>query len=235
MPPKKKKAAGNAAAGERVFKNLCGACHALSVSHLNIGRAGMTQFYLNSLTLWAQLSEVCQARISRRAKASPTRVPYPQRLLSSGPTVILISGSRVRQASRQVTLWPSPALLTPKTELTSSPTSRVVEEERKRACEKSTLDKDVESRENKNQIEARDGWSTIKVTYSKYLSTRGTALSNRHSLCPSHGNSTRGVPERCTRILFKEDLSNFYDSPKVAHLSSLTFDLCSALSSATRS
>uniref|UniRef100_A0A7S3HYZ4 Cytochrome c domain-containing protein n=1 Tax=Favella ehrenbergii TaxID=182087 RepID=A0A7S3HYZ4_9SPIT len=30
MPPKKKKASGNAAAGERVFKNLCGACHSLS-------------------------------------------------------------------------------------------------------------------------------------------------------------------------------------------------------------
>ena len=36
MPPKKKKAAGNAAAGERVFKNLCGACHALSVSMMKI-------------------------------------------------------------------------------------------------------------------------------------------------------------------------------------------------------
>ena len=32
MPPKKKKASGNAAAGEKVFKNLCGVCHALSVS-----------------------------------------------------------------------------------------------------------------------------------------------------------------------------------------------------------
>ena len=32
MPPKKKKAAGNAAAGEKVFKNLCGVCHSLSVS-----------------------------------------------------------------------------------------------------------------------------------------------------------------------------------------------------------
>ena len=32
MPPKKKKASGNAAAGEKVFKNLCGVCHGLSVS-----------------------------------------------------------------------------------------------------------------------------------------------------------------------------------------------------------
>ena len=30
MPPKKKKAAGSAAAGEKVFKNLCGVCHSLS-------------------------------------------------------------------------------------------------------------------------------------------------------------------------------------------------------------
>ncbi|CDW82397.1 cytochrome c2 [Stylonychia lemnae] len=30
MPPKKKKATGDAAKGERVFKNLCAACHSLS-------------------------------------------------------------------------------------------------------------------------------------------------------------------------------------------------------------
>lgn len=30
MPPKKKKASGNAANGEKVFKNLCGVCHSLS-------------------------------------------------------------------------------------------------------------------------------------------------------------------------------------------------------------
>lgn len=32
MPPKKKKASGSAAAGEKTFKNLCSACHSLSVS-----------------------------------------------------------------------------------------------------------------------------------------------------------------------------------------------------------
>ena len=32
MAPKKKKASGDAAKGERVFKNLCGVCHSLSVS-----------------------------------------------------------------------------------------------------------------------------------------------------------------------------------------------------------
>ena len=32
MGAKKKKASGNAAAGEKVFKNLCGVCHSLSVS-----------------------------------------------------------------------------------------------------------------------------------------------------------------------------------------------------------
>merc|ERR1712178_385600 len=30
MPPKKKKASGDAAKGEKVFKNLCGVCHSLS-------------------------------------------------------------------------------------------------------------------------------------------------------------------------------------------------------------
>ena len=34
MPPKKKKASGDGAKGEKVFKNLCSACHSLSVSYL---------------------------------------------------------------------------------------------------------------------------------------------------------------------------------------------------------
>ena len=34
MAPKKKKASGDAAKGEKVFKNLCGVCHSLSVSIL---------------------------------------------------------------------------------------------------------------------------------------------------------------------------------------------------------
>ena len=32
MAPKKKKSEGDAAKGEKVFKNLCGVCHSLSVS-----------------------------------------------------------------------------------------------------------------------------------------------------------------------------------------------------------
>ena len=32
MGPKKKKAAGDAAKGEKIFKNLCAVCHSLSVS-----------------------------------------------------------------------------------------------------------------------------------------------------------------------------------------------------------
>ncbi len=31
MPPKKKKSGGDATKGERIFKNLCAACHSLSV------------------------------------------------------------------------------------------------------------------------------------------------------------------------------------------------------------
>ena len=35
MPPKKKKAGGgDAAKGEKVFKNLCSACHSLSVREI---------------------------------------------------------------------------------------------------------------------------------------------------------------------------------------------------------
>lgn len=34
MAPKKKKASGDPAKGEKVFKNLCGVCHSLSVSYL---------------------------------------------------------------------------------------------------------------------------------------------------------------------------------------------------------
>ena len=32
MPPKKKKASGDANKGEKTFKNLCAVCHSLSVS-----------------------------------------------------------------------------------------------------------------------------------------------------------------------------------------------------------
>lgn len=51
MPPKKKKASGNAAAGERVFKNLCGACHSLSVSYLDFPPLTIVFIRLCSLTL----------------------------------------------------------------------------------------------------------------------------------------------------------------------------------------
>ena len=36
MAPKKKQSGGDAAKGERVFKNLCGVCHSLSVSTIPI-------------------------------------------------------------------------------------------------------------------------------------------------------------------------------------------------------
>ena len=45
MAPKKKKAAGDAAKGEKVFKNLCGVCHSLSVS---------AQIILRRLTMTSQ-------------------------------------------------------------------------------------------------------------------------------------------------------------------------------------
>ena len=40
MPPKKK-AAGNAAAGEKVFKNLCSACHSLSANSVGPALGGL--------------------------------------------------------------------------------------------------------------------------------------------------------------------------------------------------
>ena len=36
MPPKKKKSGGDAAKGERIFKNLCSACHSLSVIYARL-------------------------------------------------------------------------------------------------------------------------------------------------------------------------------------------------------
>ena len=39
MAPKKKKSEGDAAKGEKVFKNLCGVCHSLSVSIFNHSRS----------------------------------------------------------------------------------------------------------------------------------------------------------------------------------------------------
>ena len=48
MAPKKKKASGDAAKGEKVFKNLCGVCHSLSVS---------TNYYKN-LTVYDNFSDL---------------------------------------------------------------------------------------------------------------------------------------------------------------------------------
>ena len=41
MPPKKKKASGNATAGEKVFKNLCSVCHALSSNSVGPALGGL--------------------------------------------------------------------------------------------------------------------------------------------------------------------------------------------------
>merc|ERR1719330_413081 len=41
MPAKKKKASGNAAAGEKTFKNLCSACHSLSAHSVGPALGGL--------------------------------------------------------------------------------------------------------------------------------------------------------------------------------------------------
>ena len=81
MPPKKKKAGGDAAKGEKIFKNLCAACHSLSVPLL------LTLITSYSPIQLDQHSEVCQAKTLLQERASVIHPHSHQRLLSSGLTV----------------------------------------------------------------------------------------------------------------------------------------------------
>ena len=98
MGAKKKKASGNAAAGEKVFKNLCGVCHSLSVSisssskYTSLFIISHQVFFDYSLTLWVLPLEVSPAKTSPLVKASPTLARFPQKLPSNGPTVTSTSG-----------------------------------------------------------------------------------------------------------------------------------------------
>ncbi len=75
MPPKKKKAGGgDPAKGERIFKNLCSACHALSV---RIFRHRLNEFRPIQLVL---LLEVSAVSISPQDKVSTTLLPWLLRL-----------------------------------------------------------------------------------------------------------------------------------------------------------
>ena len=94
MGAKKKKASGNAAAGEKVFKNLCGVCHSLSVSFSSLRKYSYLTLFVSdySLTLLVLPLEVYPAKTSLRAKASPTLARFPQKLRSNGLMVTLTSG-----------------------------------------------------------------------------------------------------------------------------------------------
>ena len=76
MPPKKKaggSGGGDATKGEKVFKNLCSACHSLSVIESSI----LSNYF--SLTQLVRLSAVSQVTTSLQEKASATPQPLPQR------------------------------------------------------------------------------------------------------------------------------------------------------------
>ena len=73
MPPKKKKTGGDAAKGEKVFKNLCSACHSLSVRT----RILQTFRHTRRAPRWEGFPEAT----SPREKGSTTRLRWQPRLL----------------------------------------------------------------------------------------------------------------------------------------------------------
>ncbi len=133
MPPKKKAAGGgDAAKGEKVFKNLCSACHSLSVSLMQIHDSLIIPWYLqltyNSLTQLDPPSEVSVAQTSPQEKVSTTHRPLPPRPPWSGPTVTSTSGSSRQLVSPLVTPWPSPVSVLPRIALIWLLILRVVEQ-----------------------------------------------------------------------------------------------------------
>ena len=139
MPPKKKAAGGgDAAKGEKVFKNLCSACHSLSV------RLSYIQYSLNIIQLWSnsydrrtQLdlpSEVSVVQTSHQEKVSTTHLLLPPRLHWSGLTVTSTSGSSHQLVSHLVMPWHSLVLAVPRIVLIWLLTLRVVERARFYHC-----------------------------------------------------------------------------------------------------
>ena len=113
MPPKKKKAGGEAAKGEKIFKNLCAACHSLSVMNLFTLRLS-SRLILLDLHLG-----VCQDKTLLQERASVIHLHSHQRLLSNGLTVTWTSGSRLQLSSPLVMPWLSQESQVRRTELTS--------------------------------------------------------------------------------------------------------------------
>ena len=73
MPPKKK-ASGDASKGEKIFKNLCGVCHSLSVSLLT------TNLLINRLTQSVPVSVLLLGTTLLRLTASLTPRLSPPKL-----------------------------------------------------------------------------------------------------------------------------------------------------------
>ena len=109
MPPKKKKAGGgDAAKGEKIFKNLCSACHSLSVSDSsNLDSIRPTQ--------QAPPSAVSAVKTSLQDKGSTTHRPWLLRPPSSGLTETWTNGLSLLLTSRLATPWPLQELQVPKT------------------------------------------------------------------------------------------------------------------------
>ena len=133
MPPKKKKASGDASKGEKVFKNLCGVCHSLSVSLLNsilmparlkIRSRQKTEirfkrkpwkwmtYILNHmfllfyrLTLLVQRSVVLEDLTSLPVKDSVTHLLFHPRLPSNGLPPTWTDGLNPQLISLQETPW----------------------------------------------------------------------------------------------------------------------------------
>lgn len=108
MPPKKKKAAGDAAKGERIFKNLCSACHSLSVS---LPITFISSVFWTSpfyrLTQLVPLSVDCQETTSLLEKDSTIHLLWLLRPLSSGLMVTSTSGLSHLPILPQVMVWHS--------------------------------------------------------------------------------------------------------------------------------
>ena len=112
MGPKKKKSAGDAAKGEKVFKNLCGVCHSLSVSN-------KVCFSYFRPTLLDQLLEVSEDPILPLVTDSITRLLCQQRLPWNGLLVTWIDGWSPQLPSLLVMPWLLPEFHPQRTEVTS--------------------------------------------------------------------------------------------------------------------
>ena len=88
MGGKKKAASGDPSKGEKVFKNLCGVCHSLSVSKIINNIIINKCIYEYRLTLLVQLLEVLEMQILLVMKDSVIHRLYHLKLPLNGLQVI---------------------------------------------------------------------------------------------------------------------------------------------------